>query len=156
MEEKTLRQSISIVAPKEKVWDALVNPDMTKQYMYGCVPVSDWQPGSELLWQGEEEGNIITFVKGHIVEIRPNEYLAYTVIDPNNAAIPDLPENYLTVTYTVTQDEEITELTVTQGDYSKVANGEQRYIDTQAQGGWTSILDAIKDLVESASLPAEE
>ena len=88
-----MRQSISIVAPKEKVWDALVNPDMTKQYMYGCVPVSDWQPGSELLWQGEEEGNIITFVKGRIVEIRPNEFLAYTVIDPNTAAIPDLPEN---------------------------------------------------------------
>jgi len=35
------------------VWDALTNPSMTKQYMFGCETVSDWETGSELLWQGE-------------------------------------------------------------------------------------------------------
>ena len=149
---KTLIQSIAVDAPKEKVWDALVNPDMTKQYMYGCVPVTDWRVGSPLLWQGEENGTVITFVKGQVIEIIPNEYLAYTVIDPNNADIPDIPENYLTVIYTLVEKEGTTTFTVSQGDYSKVANGEQRWEDTQRQGGWTAILDAIKELVESGSI----
>jgi uncharacterized protein YndB with AHSA1/START domain len=148
MEEKTIRQSITIDAPKEKVWDALVNPEMTKQYMYGCVPVTDWRMGSPLLWQGEENGQVITFVKGHVIEIIPNEYLAYTVIDPNNPDIPDIPDNYLTVIYTLTEKEGTTTFHVSQGDYSKVANGDQRFADTQAQGGWMSILEAIRDLVE--------
>lgn len=148
MEEKTIRQSITIDAPKEKVWDALTNPDMTKQYMYGCVPVTDWRVGSPLLWQGEENGQLITFVKGQVLEVTRYEYLAYTVIDPNHAEIQDIPENYLTVIYTLTENEGTTTLEVSQGDYTKVANGEQRFADTQAQGGWMSILEAIRDLVE--------
>ena len=149
MEPLILRQSMAIIAPKAIVWDILVNPEKTKQYMFGCVPVSDWKPGSPLLWQGEdEEGKVITFVKGHIIEIRPFEFLAYSVIDPNNAEIPDVPENYLTVTYTLTEAESVTEFTVTQGDYAKVAQGQRRWDDTQAQGGWTSILEAVRDLAE--------
>lgn len=150
MEPLILRQTISIEADKKTVWDALVNPVMTKQYMYGCEPVTDWKPGSTILWNGEYEGKTTTFVKGHIIDIRPESYLAYTVIDPLNPEIPDIPENYLTVTYELTEADGITEFTVTQGDYAKVAQGQKRYADTQAQGGWMSILEAIKNLVEPA------
>ncbi|HJW29273.1 MAG TPA: SRPBCC domain-containing protein, partial [Saprospiraceae bacterium] len=79
---QTIESEITIKATKDKVWDALVNPEQTKKYMYGCEPVSDWAPGSPLLWNGEYEGKVMTFVKGNIVTIRPDEYLEYTVIDP--------------------------------------------------------------------------
>jgi uncharacterized protein YndB with AHSA1/START domain len=101
------------------------------------------------LWQGEENGKVVTFVKGNIIEIQPGDFLSYTVIDPNNAEIPDLPENYLTVTYTLTETDGVTEWTVTQGDYATVAQGKRRWDDTQAQGGWTSILEAVRDLAEA-------
>lgn len=52
-----ITNSITINAPAEKVWDALVNPEQTKKYMFGCEAVSDWKPGSELLWKGNYEGN---------------------------------------------------------------------------------------------------
>lgn len=131
-----IKNSISIRAPKAKVWDALVNPEQTKKYMYGCEPISDWKTGSELLWQGVDGDKSITFVKGKIIAIRPEEYLAYTVIDPNNTEVPDIPENYLTVTYTLEENNGETRCSVTQGDYSTVANGQGRYDDTMKVGGW--------------------
>ena len=117
---------IDIKAPASSVWDALTNPEMTKQYMFGCETISDWEIGSSLLWQGEYEGKKMVFVKGQIKELVPFKLLSYTVIDPNGS-IPDIPENYLTVTYELVQKEGSTLLTVTQGDYNKVAEGARRF-----------------------------
>ncbi len=135
-----------------KVWDALVNPEKTKKYMFGCETVSDWKIGSELLWRGEYEGKEMDFVKGNIVMMEPGKLLAYTVIDPNDPNIPDVPENYLTVTYTLKEESGATAFTVTQGDYSKVAQGEKRYQDSYNNGeGWNPILVEIKKLVEESN-----
>lgn len=93
-----VKSTIDIQASKLKVWDALTNPEKTKIYMFGCETVSDWKVGSELLWRGEYEGKAMVFVKGKIVAIEPENLLTYTVIDPF-ASYPDIPENYLNVTY---------------------------------------------------------
>jgi uncharacterized protein YndB with AHSA1/START domain len=144
-----ISNTISIHAPATAVWDALVNPAQTKKYMFGCETVSDWKPGSALLWRGNYEGKEMDFVKGNIVMIEPNKFLAYTVIDPNNPSIPDIPQNYLTVTYTLQEVDDVTTLTVTQGDYLKVAEGEKRYNDSYNNGvGWQPILEQIKKIVE--------
>jgi uncharacterized protein YndB with AHSA1/START domain len=90
--------TITIQAPAGKVWDALTNPAQTKKYMFGCEALSDWKPGSPLIWKGNFNGVELVAVKGTILKIQPGKFLAYTTIDPNNPSIPDLPENYLTVT----------------------------------------------------------
>ena len=89
-----VKNSIVINASTEKVWDALVNPEQTKKYMFGCETVSDWKVGTSLLWRGEYEGKEMVFVKGTIVDIKPGKFLAYTTIDPNST-IDDISENYL-------------------------------------------------------------
>lgn len=152
MEKLIIENTIVIEASPARVWDALVNAEQTKKYMYGCETVSDWNAGSELLWRGHHEGQDIIFVKGRIVEIQPEKLLSYTVIDPNNKEIPDIPENYLTVTYTLTGENGETTLVVTQGDYAKVANGPERYEHTMDVGGWQSILERIKELVETGEI----
>ena len=139
--------SITINAPAEKVWDALVNPEQTKKYMFGSEAISDWKPGSELLWKGNYEGNDMVFVKGKIVEINPGKFLSYTTIDPNSG-IADIPENYLTVTYDLKEENGQTVLTATQGDYSIVGDGEKRFRETLDGGGWQPILVEIKKLLE--------
>lgn len=142
---------ITINAEQSKVWDALVNPEQTKKYMFGCETISDWKVGSPLLWQMQYEGKDFIPVKGSIVDIRPGSFLAYTTIDPNNTAIPDVPDNYLTVTYDLKSENGQTILTVTQGDYSTVADGERRYGESWNNGeGWNPILVEIKKLVEEA------
>lgn len=145
-----IKNTISINAPVTKVWDALVNPEQTQKYMFGCEALSDWKPGSPLIWQMIHEGKEFIPVKGHIVEIQPGQLLSYTVIDPHNPNIPDIPENYLTVTYSLSVDNGTTLLTVTQGDYNKVADGEKRYQEAYNSGeGWNPILLEIKKLLES-------
>lgn len=139
---------IKINAPISKVWDALVNPEQTKKYMFGCETVSDWKVGSSLLWRGSYEGKEMVFVKGIIVDIKPEKYLAYTTFDPNST-MKDIPENHLTVTYELSSENEQTVLKVTQGDYSKVAEGDRRYQESYNGGeGWNPIMVEIKNVVE--------
>jgi uncharacterized protein YndB with AHSA1/START domain len=148
---RIITNSININATPEKVWQALTAPSETKKYMFGCEALSDWKVGSPLLWEGEWEGKKMVFVKGHIANIRPNEHLSYTVFDPNNQAMEDIPENYLTVTYDLQETADGTQLTVTQGDYNKVADGERRYQESYNNGeGWNPILVKIKEQVEAA------
>ena len=143
-----IKNKITINAPVAKVWNALINPEQTKKYMFGCETVSDWKKGSALLWKGNYEGKEMVFVKGNIVKIEPERFLAYTTIDPNST-IEDVPENYLTVTYELSVENAQTILTVTQGDYATVADGERRYNESYNGGdGWNPILIEIKKLVE--------
>lgn len=149
MQSLFIVNTISIHANALQVWDALVNPQKTKIYMFGCETVSDWEIGSELLWKGNYNGVEMVFVKGHIIAFEPSVKLVYTVFDPNST-LADIPENYLTVTYELSQKGNLTELNVTQGDYSKVAEGERRYKESYNNGeGWNPILIQIKNVSES-------
>lgn len=146
--QKNVTNKISIHASPADIWDALVNPAKTKVYMFGCETVTDWKVGSELLWRGQYEGKDMVFVKGKILAIEKPKKLVYTVIDPF-ASYPDIPENYLNVTYTLEQQSEDTILTVRQDGFESVADGEKRYQDVSNKGeGWHPILVQIKALVE--------
>jgi uncharacterized protein YndB with AHSA1/START domain len=143
--------SITINAPIEKVWNLLVNPQETKKYMFGCETVSDWTPGSQLLWQAHYEGRDMVFVKGFVVAIEPPTLLTYTVIDPNST-MPDIQDNYLNVYYRLEEEKGGTRLTVSQDGFEKAADGEKRYQDVYNKGeGWNPILVQIKQLAEAAA-----
>ena len=149
---KTISNTILIKAPAAAVWNTLTNPSETKKYMFGCETVSDWQPGSPLLWEGVYEGKPMVFVKGNVISINPGKNLEYTVFDPNGE-IADLPVNYLTVRYELAEEGDQTMLRVTQGDYDTVADGERRYKESYNGGeGWNPILVKIKEQVEAAAL----
>jgi len=145
-----VKNTIQINAPIGRVWDALVNPEMTKIYMFGCEAVSDWKPGSPLLWKGQYEGKEMVFVKGYVVAIDPPNRLIYTVIDPNST-IEDIPENYLNVTYQLEEGGGKTNLTILQDGFEGAANGQERYKDVYNEGkGWDPILQEIARLLETS------
>ncbi|MDZ4824826.1 MAG: SRPBCC domain-containing protein [Flavobacteriales bacterium] len=144
-----VKNNITINAPVLKVWDVLTNPEQTKKYMFGCETVSVWKVGSPLLWRGSHQGKEMVFVKGDIVRIEPGKFLSYTTFDPNSI-MEDIPANYLTVTYELAEENGNTLLTVTQGDFSTVADGERRYHEAFNGGeGWSPILVEIKKVAES-------
>ena len=147
-EQLIIKSQITINAPAQKVWNALINPDLTKKYMFGCEVISNFKVGSPILWQGLVDDKEVVFVKGNIVGIEPEKYLAYTTFDPNSK-IQDIPENYLTVAYRLAYQDGGTSLSVTHGDFNTVAEGKKRYQDTMDGGGWESILQAIKNLIEA-------
>lgn len=146
--EKKIQNTIFIQAPPSRVWDTLINPMETKLYMFGCETVSEWIPGSDLLWRGTYEGKTMVFVSGKVLEIRPERFLAYSVIDPNSP-MPQTPENHLKVTYALEPKAGGTELLVTQSGFETAADGEKRYNDSYNNGeGWNPILVQIKRLAE--------
>jgi uncharacterized protein YndB with AHSA1/START domain len=146
-----INNSITIQASAFKVWDALINPEQTKKYMFGCATESDWKVGSLLLWTSVHEGKKMVFVKGHILDIQPEKRLVYTTSDPNST-IDDVSENYLTVTNELSEEMGNTVLNVSQGDYATVSQGERRYQEAFNGGeGWNPILVDIKKLVEGSN-----
>lgn len=149
MKEMTIKNTIEINASMATVWDALTNPEKTKVYMFGCETVSEWTPGSELLWKGNYEGTEMIFVKGFIIEIVPMTKLVYSVFAPNST-MEDVLANYLNVSYELNEKNGVATLNVTQGDYSKVAEGDRRYQESWNNGeGWNPILVEIKKMVEA-------
>jgi len=149
MSKLIVKNAIQINASAASVWDALTNPAKTKVYMFGCETVSDWKIGSPLIWKMLYEGKDFIPVKGLILDLKPNKLLKYTVFDPM-ATYPDIPENYLNVTYELLEQGEETILTVLQDGFETAADGDKRYKDVYNNGdGWNPILVEIKKLVES-------
>jgi uncharacterized protein YndB with AHSA1/START domain len=84
------RASVTIDAPSERVWDALVNPEAIKPYMFGTNVVSDWREGSPVICRGEWQGRAYED-KGAILRFKPGRTLQYSHFSPLSG-LPDKPE----------------------------------------------------------------
>lgn len=145
-----IRKTIDVDAPLEALWRVLTDNIFIPQYMFGCVAETDWKPGSPLLWRGIADGKL--YVKGHVTANDAPHRLVYTIIDPNNPEIADVPENYLTMQYVLRPRGNGSTLEMIQGDYATVANGQERYRHTlNADDG---ILQAIRKLAEETCTAA--
>ena len=138
-----IRKEIMLDAPGSKVWEALTNPDYTYQYMYECDAISAWKKGSPLIWKGHKDGKV--YVKGEIVDIAPEKLLRFTTFGADSK-LPDIPENYSTVTYSLTPEGEKTKLIIVDGDFAKIADGETRY--RESIGGWDAVIPKLKEAVK--------
>lgn len=128
-----------IKAPIDKVWDALTNPEMVKQYFFGSNQETDWNVGSKVLWTGEYDGT--TYVdKGVVLEYLPNKKLLYSYLS-SWSGLDDKPENYLLVSYEVTQTENGTELIITQSNYDEEKA-------KHSAENWEIVVDGLKKLIE--------
>jgi uncharacterized protein YndB with AHSA1/START domain len=88
--------SITINAPVANVWDAPVNPEMIRQYMFGTNVVSNRRRGSPIVWKGKWEGKEYED-KGLILDLEPERVIQYSHFSPLSG-LPDTPENYHIVT----------------------------------------------------------
>ncbi|MEL6251389.1 MAG: SRPBCC domain-containing protein [Bacteroidota bacterium] len=143
--ESTIEISIDIAASRERVWDTLVNPDLVEQYMYGARTESDWKVGSELLYTMMMEGAKLTVVNGTLLTFDAPKILKHSLF-PTTADYPNVPENHLHITYTLSKTETGTHLHILQEGYDRVANGEKRYQDTL--DGWEMVWEKLKEVAE--------
>jgi uncharacterized protein YndB with AHSA1/START domain len=72
--------SIVINAPKEKVWDTMLNQDSyrvwTEVFSPGSHYVGDWNQGSKILFLGPGESGKMGGMVSRIKENRPYEYIS--------------------------------------------------------------------------------
>lgn len=134
------KASTTIDAPAATIWDALVDPEMIKQYMFGTNVVTDWKEGSEIVWRGEWDGRTYED-KGVILRIEPGRLLRYTHYSPLSGQ-PDTPENYHTVTIGLSGDGPQTVVTLTQD------NNEDEQAREHSEANWQAMLEGLKNLLE--------
>ena len=131
---------ITISAPIAKVWDALVNPEMIKQYMFGTNAVSDWKEGSPIVWKGEWEGKPYED-KGVILQLKPERVLQYSHFSPLSGQA-DVPANYHTLTIELSPEEKGTILRLSQDNNSTEEDREH------SEKMWGMMLTGIKKVLE--------
>jgi uncharacterized protein YndB with AHSA1/START domain len=134
------KSAITINAPVSTVWKALTTPEMIKQYMFGSEVVTDWQMGSPIIWKGIWEGKPYED-HGQILKFTPEKLLQVTHFSPLTGAA-DIPENYHTLTYELSEENNQTNLTLSQDNNAN--EGEQKH----SQQMWDSMLGSIKQLLE--------
>jgi uncharacterized protein YndB with AHSA1/START domain len=138
----TTTSSITINAPVQKVWDAITNPELIKQWQYGSDVSTDWKAGSPIKFHSEWEGQVYE-QWGKVLAVEPHSLIKYTLFAPR-PALEDKPENYFTMTYSLKEADGKTQLTITQDDPRDQAATESEDAEKD-----NAILEGLKQLVEA-------
>jgi uncharacterized protein YndB with AHSA1/START domain len=133
--------TIEIAASPGKVWTALTDPEQIAKYMFGSRVVTDWQPGSPIVWKGEYEGKKYED-KGEVVEIEPERRLKVTHFSPLSGQ-EDIPANYHTVLYELENHGEKTRVSLNQDNNSSEEAAEH------SKANWEKMLAGLKEVVEA-------
>src|SRR3954454_20597624 len=133
---------VDIDVPVTKVWEALVTPAMIREYMFGTEAVSEWKAGAPIVWRGEWQGKPYED-KGQILQLDPERRLQYSHFSPLTGQ-PDVPENYHTVTITLSGfgNDTGTHVTLTQDNN---ASEDERAHTAET---WSTMLGGLKQFLE--------
>ena len=134
------KSSVTINAPRSRVWEALTQPDLIKQYLFGTEVSTDWKVGSPITYKGVWEGKAYED-KGQILQVEPEKRLVSTFWSALSG-LPDRPENYQTVEYALSDEGDGTRLTLTQG------NNDSEESARHSEQNWNMVLEGLKKLVE--------
>jgi uncharacterized protein YndB with AHSA1/START domain len=134
---------ITIEGSVSEVWDALINPDKIKRYMFGAEAVSDWKVGSPIVWKGEWKGKPFQD-KGRILEIQQGKRLRYSHFSPLSGE-PDRPESYHTVTIQVEGVDGHVHVDLSQDNAGSEQGREE------SSRNWSMMLQGLKKTVEASA-----
>jgi uncharacterized protein YndB with AHSA1/START domain len=121
----------------EKLWNAITNPEFTRQYWGGNENVSDWKPGSKWVHITSDEERAIR-VTGKVVESVPLKRLVLTWADPDNEA------DVSRVTFEIEPIDDTVRLNVIHGDFKPGSD-----MVTRVSGGWPRVLSSLKSFLET-------
>jgi uncharacterized protein YndB with AHSA1/START domain len=136
----TAEARTTINAPASQVWAALTDPALIKQYFFGTNVETDWKVGSPIYYRGEWQGRAYED-KGVILEFEPPRKLVTTHFSPL-AGVPDVPENYHTVTYLLSEQDGRTEVRLLQD--RNASEDEKQH----SEENWKMMLASLKALLE--------
>lgn len=138
---ETLRQvyQIYIRTTPEKLWEAITDPAMTRQYFYETAVESTWKRGGPLNRRRADGSPVL---EGEILEIDPPRRLVHTFVTAYTE--PEHRDPPSRVTWEIEPMGETCRLTLTHEHY----NGEsETYKGTLT--GWNPVLSGLKTLLET-------
>ena len=152
MQKQTIHFAITVNAPKERVWDtmlqdatyrewaALFNPNGSSWYE------GDWRPGSKILFLGDGENGQVAGMVSRIKEVRPHEFVSIehlgVVQDGREDTTSDTAKQFAPAleNYTFVDRNGATEVLV---DMDTVEEHRQMF-----ESSWPKALQKLKELAE--------
>ena len=128
----------------ERVWNALINPEVTKQYWWNHHNASDWKQGSR--WEHRDYDSKRVDIVGEVVESTPPTRLVVTWALPADEGDREKTSR---VTYEIeTAKEGVVRLTVTHDElYQEMFES--------VSFGWPAVVSALKTLLETGAVGAQ-
>lgn len=140
MNDLRASSSVRIEAPVDEVWRAVTTPELIKRWFFGVDTESEWTAGSPIVHRGEWQGKPYVD-KGEIVRIEPPTLLVHTHWS-DVSGLPDAPEHYQEVTWSLVPRNGATELTITE------RNLPSEDAKKVSEEGWQTALAGLKEVVE--------
>jgi uncharacterized protein YndB with AHSA1/START domain len=126
-----------IATTPEKVWRALIDGELTRQY-WGHENVSDWKPGAD--WKlVADDGKHTVHVVGKVQESVPNKRYVVTWADPSDAA-DSSKHSRLAIDIEIVDG--MTRVTVTHDQLSPE-------MQKKITNGWPRVLSSLKSFLET-------
>jgi uncharacterized protein YndB with AHSA1/START domain len=140
MEKQTLKRSIWINAPRERVWQAVSDP----------VQIAQWfAPGTDFSF------------KDNIITIRMNETevdvaLIEVMEAPRQLTTRSLPDKLMTTTYLLEEENGGTRFTVIEAGFEGLSAEDRQKRLEQDSAGWDMALENLKAYIDGKPLPRPE
>ena len=142
MTDHVARAEVIVEAHQSDVWSALTDPEQVRSWMVGTTLTTDWQVGSPITWQGEMNGKPYED-RGEVLAVERPSRLSMTHYSPLMGQ-EDRPENYHTITYTLTPTRDGRTTVALEQD----GNDSQEQADQFSQN-WQQMLESLKKTAES-------
>ncbi len=141
--DKVVLKTININAPVAKVWEAITTPTLIKEWLFDTPieVISDWKEGSSMIFKGRWQNRPYED-KGTIQKYEPGKMLRYSFWS-HLSQLPDVPENYTIIEFSLVPGGEHTEVTLTQSNF---------ILDTMFRHSnyyWVLTLDRLKKTIEN-------
>ncbi len=137
MDKPSLVYITYIGATQEKVWNALLDPALTKRYWFDHRNISTWNPGDP--WQHHDDSDGATDVEGIVLESDPPRRLVLSWGDEGGTA-----DAASRVTFDLESNAGVTKLTVI---HDRLEAESHRY--RSVSRGWPMVLSNLKSFLET-------
>ena len=132
---------IYIRTTPERLWEAIVNPEIRAKYNFGAGVTSEWKPGAPMKMGVAKTG--FELGEGEVLEVDPPRRLVHTMTALWSDEVKS--EGASRVTWEIEPVADSCRLTVTHDQLREGAND-------QLYGGWPMILSGLKTWLETGEL----
>ena len=139
---QTTMSKIEINSTANKVWTAITDVEMVKQWQYGSVLTTTWEPGASIRFRTEWDDKVFE-QWGTVIEFIPEKTLKYSLFAPRDDLL-DIPENYFFMTYLLKESQGSTVLSIIQDDPRPQTLPQESINEEEGN----AILRGLKDLIE--------